>query len=195
VVYLRETGWEPDKSWGGFVKQALRDEYTFDYDDRYQAWLSARLRGYRLPVHVDARRLTGASLARYGAPPRSDDAAAALAMGGAAEAGPQPHGHVAPAEVETFEDTPWGRARARLATELPAAIYQTWIKPLAARLDESPDGLRLTLQAPDAFAADWVRQKHAPLIAAVVGEEAGRPVAVDVDVARVAVVVARSVGA
>ena len=38
----------------------------------------------------------------------------------------------------------------RLAAELPPAIYQTWIKPLVARIDETAEGLRLVLRAPDA---------------------------------------------
>jgi hypothetical protein len=186
MVYLRETGWEPDKSWGGFVKQALRDEYAFEYDERYQAWLSARLRGYRVPVHVDARRLSDAALARYAAGARPDDESTPYTAAGAATdasqgtaSEPQP----APVDAEAFEDTPWGRARRHLADLLPAAVYQPWIKPLVAHVESTTSGMRFTLDAPDAFAADWVRQKHAPLIATILGEDAGVPVEVIVDVA------------
>jgi hypothetical protein len=189
MVYLRETGWEPDKSWGGFVKQALRDEYTFDYDERYQAWLGARLRGFRIPVHIDVRRLTPSALAQY-AVAGALEASTVTLGGGAVEPDTQaqppqavaldPVDAVAP---EAFEDTAWGRARRRLAAELPSAVYQPWIKPLVARTEPTAGRPYLRLDAPDAFAADWVRQKHAPLIATVVGDEVGVPVDIVVDVA------------
>lgn len=184
MVYLRETGWAPDKSWGGFVKQALRDEYAFEYDARYQAWLSARLRGYHLPVHVDARRLSDAALARFASDERPDAGTIAdrdgdgLRLSVSDPGGPS----VEPgaAEPELFEDTPWGRVRCRLAGELPAAVYQPWIKPLAARTEPAAEGLRLVLSAPDGFAADWVRQKYAPRIETILRCEEAIPVVAEV---------------
>jgi len=198
MVYLRETGWEPDKSWGGFVKQALRDEYTFDYDERYQAWLSARLRGYRVPVHVDARRLSDRSLERYAPNGSTDVSDVALAGGdvGAEERAAFETASPANApEAETFEDTLWGRVRRRLSELLPAAVYQPWIKPLVAREEPAPSNPRLLLEAPDAFAADWVRQKHAPIIAAIAAEEAEQPIEVAVEAVRVAAPRVRAEGA
>jgi hypothetical protein len=184
MVYLRETGWEPDRSWGGFVKQALRDEYTFDYDERYQAWLSARLRGYRVPVHVDARRLSPPALERYAPDASPEDSSMVLA--GAAVALPDRSAADADAatsapELESFEDTLWGRVRRRLAELLPAAVYQPWIKPLESRAEPISTDARLVLDAPDAFAADWVRQKHAPTIAAIASAAAGRPIDVVIE--------------
>jgi hypothetical protein len=187
MVYLRETGWEPAKSWGGFVKQALRDEYAFDYDDRYQAWLSARLRGYRVPVHVDARRLGDAALARY-APDAPADVVLATVSGTTPADGinigeTSPRTDATVVEVETFEATPWGQARRRLAAELPAAVYHPWLKPLTAREEPDAEHPQLVLEAPDTFAADWVREKHAPAIAAALEAALGYPVAVLVAVA------------
>lgn len=185
MVYLRETGWEPEKSWGGFVKQALRDEYAFEYDARYQAWLAARLRGYRVPVHIDARGMSTTALARY-APECLPEQAVEMFVGDAdrlPEADGPPAAAADDVEVaESFEDTCWGRARQRLAELLPAAVYQPWIKPLIVRAAPSLEFAHLVLEAPDRFAADWIRQKHLRAITDVVTEEVGCAVDIHIEV-------------
>ena len=182
AVYLLETGWEPSRSWSGWLKDALVEEYAFGGDVRYQAWLDVRLRGHRAPAFIDVRRMprgvsdrlrTEAGLepiAAGGPTGRADRPGTAEA---AADAGPA-------APPERFEETTWGRVRQQLSAELPAATYATWVRPLEVRRLPAAGALECELAASDAFAAEWVSRKYAARITELATADVGAPVRVSI---------------
>ncbi len=190
AVYLLETGWRPGKSWGGWLKDALVEEYAFGSDARYQAWLDVRLRGHQVPAFVDVRYLPAGTADRLrgeaglpvalplpgAAPDTVSPAAARLATAGVRP--PAAADDPSPAEaVEHFEDDVWGRVRRQLGAELPPALYATWIAPLRPAQLATADVPTLVLVAPDDFAAEWVSRGYAPRIAELAGAELGVAVA------------------
>jgi chromosomal replication initiator protein len=72
----------------------------------------------------------------------------------------------------------WRRCLARLESEFSAEDIQTYLAPLQASGDES--GLRLL--APNAYTVDTVRERFVPLLETVLGQLAGTPVAVSLQV-------------
>jgi chromosomal replication initiator protein len=69
----------------------------------------------------------------------------------------------------------WKRLLDEARRELPEATVRTWLEPSEPiSLDEG----RLTLGAPDQFAAEWNESKHASLLARVAERVLGRPTAV-----------------
>jgi len=104
--------------------------------------------------------------------------------------------------MSTISADLWQRCCALLAAELPDQQFNTWIRPLQladigstvpARQPSlvGPDGepladpepLVLALQAQNHFKRDWIRDKYASRIAALMGEIAGRPVRLDIGLA------------
>jgi chromosomal replication initiator protein len=79
----------------------------------------------------------------------------------------------------------WQAGCARLAAQLPAQLFNTWIRPLAAPQPVSDDGteLVLALQFPNRFKLDWVRSQYAARIQAILSELAGRPVRLELSLA------------
>ena len=75
----------------------------------------------------------------------------------------------------------WPSCLDRLAQELPEQQFNTWIKPLTARL--APDASRLTLFVGNRFKLDWVRAQYAQRIAIVVEQLQGHPVQVELALA------------
>jgi chromosomal replication initiator protein len=79
----------------------------------------------------------------------------------------------------------WQRGCERLAAELPEQQFNTWIRPLPAAdvTDEGGDGAVASLQVPNRFKLDWIRNQYAGRIEAVLSELAGKPVRLDLTLA------------
>jgi len=79
----------------------------------------------------------------------------------------------------------WQRGCERLAAELPAQQFNTWIRPLPAAefTDQGELGAVVTLRVPNRFKLDWIRNQYAGRIEAVLTELAGKPVRLDVTLA------------
>jgi chromosomal replication initiator protein len=107
-------------------------------------------------------------------------------------------------KMSTISTDLWQRCCALLAAELPDQQFNTWIRPLqlteagaaaGARQptlvghDGEPLGeaepLVLALLAQNHFKRDWIRDKYASRIAALLGEIAGRPVRLEIGLAAV----------
>lgn len=79
----------------------------------------------------------------------------------------------------------WQRGCERLAAELPEQQFNTWIRPLPAAdvTDEGGDVAVASLQVPNRFKLDWIRNQYAGRIEAVLSELAGKPVRLDLTLA------------
>ena len=79
----------------------------------------------------------------------------------------------------------WLRGCERLAAVLPEQQFNTWIRPLpvAEVTDSAARGMVVTLQVPNRFKLDWIRNQYANRIEAVLSELAGKPVHLDIALA------------
>jgi chromosomal replication initiator protein len=79
----------------------------------------------------------------------------------------------------------WQRGCERLAAELPEQQFNTWIRPLPAAdvTDEGGDVAVASVQVPNRFKLDWIRNQYAGRIEAVLSELAGKPVRLDLTLA------------
>jgi len=68
----------------------------------------------------------------------------------------------------------WQACAEQLAQELPEQQFNTWIRPLTARV--SPAGDKVTLAVANRFKMDWIRAQYAAKITAALEAAAGRPV-------------------
>ena len=80
----------------------------------------------------------------------------------------------------------WALGCERLAAELPAQQFETWIASLPEpevqpAADESPAVVRLLV--PNRFKLDWIRSQYAARIESVLNDIAGEPVRLDLGVA------------
>lgn len=75
---------------------------------------------------------------------------------------------------------PWPACLDVLAQELPEQQFIIWIKPLQAQY--SPDENKLTLLAANHFKLDWVRDKYAPRISAILEQINDRPIQLELAV-------------
>ena len=75
----------------------------------------------------------------------------------------------------------WQACTERLAQEIPEQQFNTWIRPLLARVSESGD--RVTLAVANRFKMDWIRAQYAGKISAALEAAAGRQVALDLTLA------------
>ena len=80
----------------------------------------------------------------------------------------------------------WEACTDRLSREIPEQQFNTWIRPLSARLAD--DGARLTLHVANRFKLDWVRAQYARRIEGL--EKDLRPVVKAVGDGRLPVVIA-----
>ena len=81
----------------------------------------------------------------------------------------------------------WQRGCERLATELPEHQFNTWIRPLPA--PEVAEGVGngesvVSVRVPNRFKLDWIRAQYAGRIESVLAEIAGRPVRLELTLAR-----------
>jgi chromosomal replication initiator protein len=71
----------------------------------------------------------------------------------------------------------WQACVDQLAQELPEQQFNTWIRPLTAKLAD--DYSRLTLYVVNRFKLDWVRAQYAARIAALLEKIYGQPIALE----------------
>ncbi len=76
----------------------------------------------------------------------------------------------------------WQACIDQLAQELPEQQFNTWIKPLAARV--SDDFSKVTLYVANRFKLDWVRAQYAGRIAATLEKLYGQPVQLELALAQ-----------
>ena len=80
----------------------------------------------------------------------------------------------------------WTLGRERLAAELPAQQFNTWIRPLPTpevTLAEDGASTFVALRAPNRFMLDWIRNQYASRIEAVLADLARMPVKLDLSLA------------
>ncbi|MEW5886839.1 MAG: chromosomal replication initiator protein DnaA [Pseudomonadota bacterium] len=82
-----------------------------------------------------------------------------------------------PPEVSEPAEALWSACVQRLAHELPAQQFNTWIRPLAAQVSQTADAVTLVL--PSRFKLDCIRNQYAARIAAALQAVAGQPVALE----------------
>lgn len=75
----------------------------------------------------------------------------------------------------------WAACARLLAQEVPANLFQTWIRPLLARAGQADGALALVVA--NRFKLDWVRDQYAARIAALLEQVAGRAVPLELVVA------------
>jgi len=76
----------------------------------------------------------------------------------------------------------WQACIEQLAQELPEQQFNTWIKPLVARVSE--DFSKVTLFVANRFKLDWVRAQYAGRIAATLEKVYGQPVQLELALAQ-----------
>jgi len=75
----------------------------------------------------------------------------------------------------------WQACTERLAQGIPEQQFNTWIRPLSARLSRSGD--KITLAVANRFKMDWIRAQYVGKISAALEAVAGRPVALELALA------------
>lgn len=75
----------------------------------------------------------------------------------------------------------WQACVDQLAQELPEQQFNTWIRPLSARLAD--DYSRLTLYVVNRFKLDWIRAQYSKRIAALLESIYGQPIALELAIA------------
>ena len=75
----------------------------------------------------------------------------------------------------------WHACTERLAQEIPEQQFNTWIRPLSARVSDSGD--KVTLAVANRFKMDWIRAQYAGKITAALEAAAGRQVALELTLA------------
>jgi chromosomal replication initiator protein len=88
----------------------------------------------------------------------------------------------------------WQRACERLAAEIPAQQFNTWIRPLTVTTvagEQVANGApvppaAVAIRVPNRFKLDWIRAQYAHRIEAVLSELAGAPVRLELSIAAAA---------
>ncbi len=75
----------------------------------------------------------------------------------------------------------WQTCVDRLAQDIPEQQFNTWIRPLAARV--APDASKVTLQVANRFKMDWIRAQYAARITALLENIQGAPVTLELALA------------
>ena len=65
----------------------------------------------------------------------------------------------------------------QLAQELPQELFQTWIKPLSARVAD--DLSKVTIFVANRFKLDWIRVQYSPRMAVLMERLTGQPVQIE----------------
>ena len=76
----------------------------------------------------------------------------------------------------------WQACIDQLAQELPEQQFNTWIKPLVARVTD--DYSKVTLYVANRFKLDWIRAQYAGRIAATLEKLYGQPVQLELALAQ-----------
>jgi chromosomal replication initiator protein len=76
----------------------------------------------------------------------------------------------------------WQACIEQLAQDLPEQQFNTWIKPLTAKV--APDFSKITLQVANRFKLDWIRAQYAGRISALLEGLYGQPVALELALAQ-----------
>ncbi len=92
------------------------------------------------------------------------------------------HNSLAAGAALSAGDSLWQACMDQLAQELPEQQFNTWIKPLAARVSE--DFSKVTLYVANRFKLDWVRAQYAGRIAALLERLYGQPVQLELALAQ-----------
>ena len=74
-------------------------------------------------------------------------------------------------------DQLWLDCVEQLAQELPEQQFNTWIRPLAARVSE--DQTKVTVLVGNRFKLDWVRTQYAHRLAAILQQIQGHPITLE----------------
>lgn len=85
--------------------------------------------------------------------------------------------------VEDEGQALWQVCLERLALEIPAQQFASWIRPLRAHVHLSEDAALASLLVPNRFALDWVRAQYLHRITELLQEINGEPVAVELALA------------
>lgn len=85
--------------------------------------------------------------------------------------------------VEDEGQSLWQVCLERLALEIPAQQFASWIRPLRAHVHLSEDAALASLLVPNRFALDWVRSQYLHRITELLQEINGEPVAVELALA------------
>ncbi|HEX5389499.1 MAG TPA: chromosomal replication initiator protein DnaA [Burkholderiaceae bacterium] len=75
----------------------------------------------------------------------------------------------------------WDACVERLAQEMPEQQFNTWIRPLVARVSDSGD--RVQVAVANRFKMDWIRAQYAGRLSSLLEELAGRPVTLELALA------------
>ena len=86
-----------------------------------------------------------------------------------------------PSDTPTGAADLWLACVERLAQDMPEQQFNTWIRPLSAKVSDAGD--KVTLAVANRFKMDWVRAQYAARITAVLQEAAGRPVTLELALA------------
>jgi chromosomal replication initiator protein len=75
----------------------------------------------------------------------------------------------------------WDACVERLAQEMPEQQFNTWIRPLVARVSDSGD--RVQVAVANRFKMDWIRAQYAGRLSSLLEELAGHPVTLELALA------------
>ncbi|MEN9887266.1 MAG: chromosomal replication initiator protein DnaA, partial [Pseudomonadota bacterium] len=86
-----------------------------------------------------------------------------------------------PSDTPTGAADLWLACVERLAQDMPEQQFNTWIRPLSAKVSDAGD--KVTLSVANRFKMDWVRAQYVARITAVLQEVAGHPVTLELALA------------
>ncbi len=72
----------------------------------------------------------------------------------------------------------WVNCQKHLQDELPPTEFSTWIRPLKASVDAN----RLSIQAPNRFVLDWVKENYLPRIREILNKTENKSVDISLDI-------------
>jgi hypothetical protein len=153
----RDARGRPVADWRAWIAKSLDQGWSFD-EPEYLAWL---------------QRQTG-RFARASAAEPSRARAIAAPPATAPDVAPEAPEALPPVALP---DDLWGRAIGRLREEIPSGAFSSWFREswLVEVTDE-----RVRVGTPNEFAAAWIQNQYGERLAALLAEELGRSVSLDV---------------